>query len=163
MNLRAGSRWLLILALIAAVSACGFHLRGAGKIADQYRPLTIDNVQADAQLKTLLNDALLRAGASLSHGANDGNRLSVTVRREKDRWLSQSDASDVRLKLLVATLQFSIDDRSGGVLRPPETITNNRTVELDSENVLSHARVLRDARREQDRALVRGLIYRLRK
>ena len=162
MSWRAGSRWLLILALATAVSACGFHLRGGGQIADQYRPLTIDNVQADAQLSILLNDALLRAGAS-PDGANDGNRLRVSVRREKDRWLSRSDASDIRLKLLVATLQFSIDDPSGKTLRPQETITNSRTVELDSENVLSHARVLRDARREQDRALVRGLIYRLRK
>ncbi len=163
MRVRSGSRWLLCLALAAVLTGCGFHLRGTGQIAPQYRPLYIHNVQASAELQSLLNDALVRAGGRISDGDNDGNRLTVTVRRQKDRWLNRETEADVRLKQLTATLDFSIDDDAGGPIRTLETITSNRTVELDSNNVLSHARILKDARREQDRALVRALIYRLRK
>lgn len=149
--------WLLV-----AISGCGFQLRGNTQIAEQYNPLYVEQGELTESQWRLVRNSLKRASAQLTDQV-DANRLRVTLRRLKDARLSGGSASDVELIEISMQLRFSVIGENGQVLLQPQELLNQKTLELDSNNVLVRDQFINSAVAEQERSLIRAMLYRLQK
>ncbi len=144
------------------LSACGFHLRGSSKIAERYNPLNVQQEQLSNQQWRQLRSALSNAAATLTE-AQDAPRLRVSFTRLSDSKLTTSSSANVELVQLSMQLKFSVLDAQGNLLIESQKLTQNRTLELDSDNVLSQQDSINAAIVELERGLIRSMIYRLQK
>jgi LPS-assembly lipoprotein len=155
-------KWSVLLLCLGMLSACGFHLRGSSQIAEKYSPLNVQAIDLnDAQLRQL-EQALRNAGATLSD-APSAARLRVSLTRLKDSKLTSSSSASVELRQLSMQIIFSVLDAQGEALQEEQEITQNKTLELDSDNVLSHQDSIDTAVRDLQKDLIRSMIYRLQK
>lgn len=155
-------RLFIVLISIGLLSACGFHLRGSSPIADRYNPLNVQQDQLSDQQWQQLKSALKNASVTLSQ-AEQANRLRVSFTRLKDSKISGASSSSVELIQLSMQLEFSLLDGSGNILIEPQLIQQSSTLELDTNNVLSHQESIQSALMEQQKSLIRSMIYRLQK
>jgi LPS-assembly lipoprotein len=155
-------RLIVFLLCIGLLSACGFHLRGNSQIAERYNPINVQRDQLSDQQWRQLKSALINASATLSE-AQDAQRLRVRFTRLKDNKLTASSSANVELVQLAMQLKFSVLDVQGNLLMQPQELTQNRTVELDSDNVLSQQDSINSAVVELEKDLIRSMIYRLQK
>jgi LPS-assembly lipoprotein len=153
---------LLFLLCLAALNACGFHLRGSSQIADKYNPLNLQaNGLTDQQLR-LLKQALQNAGATLTD-SQQARQLRVSISQSKNQKLTSSSSAVVELIQVSMQLKFSLQDEQGNMLVQAQEINQNKTLELNSENVLSQQDSIDAAVRELEKDLIRSMIYRLQK
>lgn len=159
-----GRRSILTLwvAVGLLLSACGFHLRGTAGIADHLRPLYLGQVIAGEGQVRSMRHSLAQAGALLTQPDQAANRLDLALSRQRDTQLNSRGNDAVVLIELRASLRYALYDPAGEALLPQNTISSSRTVELDASNVLSHEGILERARSDQERALIRSLLNRLR-
>jgi LPS-assembly lipoprotein len=155
-------RLIVLLFCIGIVSACGFHLRGSSQIADRYNPINVQRDLLSDQQWRQLKSALSNASATLTE-AQDAPRLRVSFTRLKDSKLTASSSAKVELVQLAMQLKFSVLGAQGDVLIQPQELIQNRTLELDSDNVLSQQDSINAALVELERGLIRSMIYRLQK
>jgi LPS-assembly lipoprotein len=153
---------LLLVASSLLLTSCGFHLRGTAGIAERYQPLVVARVVADGGQEQMIRRALERAGALPGDMQTGANRLNLVLSRKLDTFLNSRRNNDLLLVELRASLSYSLVDADGASILTESIITSSQTVELDSDNVLSHNEVLNEARDDQDSALLRSLIGRLR-
>lgn len=95
--------------------------------------------------------------------AEDALRLRVSLSRLKDSKLTSSSSASVELRQLAMQLKFSVQDAAGNLILQPQELTQNRTLELDSDNVLSQQDSINAAIVELQKDLIRSMIYRLQK
>ncbi len=154
---------LIVLFLCAGLlSACGYHLRGSSQIAARYNPLNVQQERLSDQQWRQLRSALTNASATLTE-AQDAPRLRVSFTRLKDSKLTASSSANVELVQLTMQLKFSMLDAQGNLLIESQELTQNRTLELDSDNVLSQQDSINAVLTELERGLIRSMIYRLQK
>jgi len=155
-------RLIVLLLCIGLLSACGFHLRGSSQIAERYNPINVQRDLLSDQQWRQLKSALVNASATVTE-AQDAQRLRVSFTRLKDSKLTASSSADVELVQLAMQLKFSVLDAQGDVLMQPQELIQNRTVELDSDNVLSQQDSVNAALIELEKDLIRSMLYRLQK
>jgi LPS-assembly lipoprotein len=153
---------IIVFILCIGISACGFHLRGSSQIAERYNPINVQHDRLTDQQWRELRSALTNASASLSE-AHNARRLRVSFSRLKDSKLTSSSSANVELLQLGMQLKFSVIDEQGNLLMDAQELTQNRTVELDSDNVLSQQDSINAALVELEKNLIRAMIYRLQK
>ena len=147
---------------VGLLSACGFHLRGSSQIAERFNPINLQGDQLSDQQWRQLRSALINASATLTE-AEDAPRLRVSINRLKDSKLTSSSSANVQLIQLGMQLKFSVLDAQSNLLIEPQELIQNRTVELDSDNVLSQQDSINTAQIELEKDLIRSMIYRLQK
>jgi LPS-assembly lipoprotein len=155
-------RLIVLLLCVGLLSACGFHLRGSSQIAERFNPINLQRDQLSDQQWRQLRSALINASATLTE-AEDAPRLRVSINRLKDSKLTSSSSANVQLIQLGMQLRFSVLDAQSNLLIEPQELIQNRTVELDSDNVLSQQDSINTAQIELEKDLIRSMIYRLQK
>ncbi len=155
-------RLIVLLLCVGLLSACGFHLRGSSQIAERVNPINLQRDQLSDQQWRQLRSALINASATLTE-AEDAPRLRVSFNRLKDSKLTSSSSANVQLIQLGMQLRFSVLDAQSNLLIEPQELIQNRTVELDSDNVLSQQDSINTAQFELEKDLIRSMIYRLQK
>lgn len=155
-------RLIVLLLCLGLLSACGFHLRGSSQIAERYNPIRLEYGQLTDQQWRQITSALTQASAVLTD-AEDALRLRVSLSRLKDSKLTSSSSASVELRQLAMQLKFSVQDAAGNLILQPQELTQNRTLELDSDNVLSQQDSINAAIVELQKDLIRSMIYRLQK
>ena len=154
---------LLILGLmLTALSACGFHLRGSTQVAERYSQLSIQQDQLSDQQWRQLKSALNNASVQLTD-STAVPRLHVGFTRLRDRKLTSSSSATVSLIQLGMQIKFSVMDAQGNVLLEAQELTQNRTLELDAENVLSQQDSIRAQLVELEKDLIRAMLNRMQK
>lgn len=154
---------LLILGLmLTALSACGFHLRGSTQVAERYSQLSIQQDQLSDQQWRQLKSALNNASVQLTD-STAVPRLRVGFMRLRDRKLTSSSSATVSLIQLGMQIKFSVMDAQGNVLLEAQELTQNRTLELDAENVLSQQDSIRAQLVELEKDLIRAMLNRMQK
>ena len=110
--MRSPLRLLLALIIAAALSGCGFHLRGAGSGNLPYKAMYIALPDTAAVFQQLSDNRLKSI-------------LSVNA---------QGRVSEYRLQL---TYTFRIVNQKGQVLVPPNEVAITRDVSYDDSNILA--------------------------
>ena len=131
-------RFLLALVLAAALTGCGFHLRGAGSGNLPYRTMYIElpetadvNIWLQRYIRAsgstrIVDDA--ESAEAIFQQLADGHQKSI---------LSVNTSGRVREYRLQLNYSFRIVNRQGKVLVPPNEINLTRDITYDDSNVLA--------------------------
>ena len=131
-------RFLLALVLAAALTGCGFHLRGAGSGNLPYRTMHIElpetadvNIWLQRYIRAsgstrIVDDA--ESAEAIFQQLADGHQKSI---------LSVNASGRVREYRLQLNYSFRIVNRQGKVLVPPNEINLTRDITYDDSNVLA--------------------------
>ncbi len=147
---------------IAALSACGFHLREAVSLPASLLVLRIESVDTLSPLPQELGRALLRQGVTLvDRDATKSSVLRILSDSQATLPLSFSGAARVQEYQVIHRVEFEVLDADGKVLAPRSTIERKRDYRFDETQALGAAAEDELARKELRREIVQALMLRL--
>jgi len=124
-----------VLLLAISITACGFHLRGNIPL-----PKVIQNmyVQApDGTFKDKLEEILSQAGANIAPSAIVADVIVNVIDASSSRNVGTLDErGKVDSYNLVFSVQYSLDDTNGKVVRKKATLRETRQYDFDPELVV---------------------------
>ena len=157
---------LFTLHFSLVLSACGFHLRGAGKF-EMPPALSVLQVKAEGSqlgnnpLLTGMKDALRAQTNVLIEDSGDAPRLLLYGEQSESQVLSVTAVGKVDEYLLKYEVSFRLVDKSNKLLSTPQTVKVRRDHPFDRSNVLAKEREEQELRREMQRDAVQQILRRL--
>jgi LPS-assembly lipoprotein len=157
---------LLVVAGHLLLVACGFHLRGAGKVELSPR---LSSLRVNVEGNQLQNDPLLAAMKNVLRtqadvqieDSGDAPLLVLYGEHSDSQVLSVSSTGKADEYLLKYELSFRLIDKDNRLLSEPQTIKIQRDHAFDRLNVLSKEREEQELRREMQRDAVQQILRRL--
>lgn len=126
-------RFVLLICVFVALSACGFRPRGTLAIADELGPVKVVTADPYSPLAYGLATALERAGAEPAAGADaDAATLKVQSERFETRPLSVDRRAQVREYESRYLVKFELRDAAGKVLVPLQEVALSREYTYDA-------------------------------
>lgn len=155
------SSFVLLISSLA-VSACGFHLRGAVVLPEAMQVTTIQGVGTWSEIATEIRDVLQAAGARVLPEPTDETSRLVVLDEEFDRRvLSVGSAGKVAEYELFYRLSYSLLGSDGAVLVPEQSVSMTRDYQFDPNNVLSSEQEENELKREMRQLAVRQMLRRV--
>ena len=155
-------RIMLVLLAVAALSACGFQLRGTASLPADMDSTWVQTANPTGLFYRELQLLLEANGVDVVAAAEEG-AATLVIQRERisRRALTVSGDARVREFELVFELDFSLLDADGNVLIEPESLRLARDFQFDEQEILgaaSEEELLRDdLRRNMAAMLIRRL------
>jgi LPS-assembly lipoprotein len=127
----------VVLAAVALLSACGFHLQGRTPLPESIRTPYVQTVDRQSEFVQSLQKALLTSGA---HPQRQKDKASAVVSIIKDevvrRTLSVSATNQPNEYELTYTVRFSVNAGEKELL-PPTDISNVRNFSFSEQLLLA--------------------------
>jgi len=159
------TKWLMAFVMLAAIglSACGFHLRGAGQDMSSIGALYIASADPYGKVTKDLKRILESSNAKLLESPAGAQYTLYLLKEEQTRRVLSFSAGGRPLEYEVYLgQQFHISDQAGEEVVPQNTISQTRSYVFDEANVLGkrseEARLLGDMRRSVVQQLMRRLL-----
>jgi LPS-assembly lipoprotein len=132
-------RLLVCAALLALLTACGFHPRGELQLPPNLGPVKVQASDPYSSLGDILARALERAGAHDASG--DANTATLRIAGEvfKEGPLSVDNFSRVREYVITYTVNFEFTAADGSVLTPLQEVKLERNFTYDDTHALGSA------------------------
>ena len=154
-------RFVLVLMLSLAVSACGFHLREQVRLPAALSTLRVETVDTFSPLQRNLEQALRRAGATVTETANGHAVLRVFEQRMDRLPLSVGDTGRVQEFLLKYTVEFELVDSAGTVVLPRQKVELERDYAFDTQQAFGTPGEEELVKAELERDMVQTLLRRI--
>lgn len=139
---------MLLSALIAGLSACGFHLRSSVPVPPALKETKVIGIAEYSALGLQLKRTLTSAGSSvLAQTAKAASTISISKESYARRVLSVDAQGRVAEYALTYKFDFSVNDEKGAILVPSQKIELHRDYRFDPNNVLA-----KDAEEKQIRS-----------
>jgi LPS-assembly lipoprotein len=155
-------RLLFVLATISALSACGFHLRGAEPLPPGVERIYIE-MPSGSPLRYELESLLLAAGGEVVKEKSAATSLlvvqSATIRSRTLSLDTLGQASEYGLTLSV---KYSLQSEGGTIVDQPLSSRVERDFRLDPDNVLGRGAEREMVEREMYRVAAEQMLRRLR-
>ena len=151
----------LWLALLLALTACGFQLRGSSTLPERFNPLYLQADDVSPQQRAQISAALRRASADLVETSDQANRLEVRIHGGQVRRVVQSAAGVNELFRIDMGLDYRLLAADGSEQVATRSLNQSVDIELDSGNVLAHEQRLAEAREDLVKGLIRNMIFQL--
>jgi LPS-assembly lipoprotein len=154
------------LLIVLATTACGFHLRGTGKvefppILSALRVTVENNKQQNDPLLVAMKNAL-RAQTNVEIVDSSDAPLLVLYGESSDsQVLSVSSTGKADEYLLKYEVSFKLTDKESKALSVSQTVRVQRDHAFDRLNVLAKEREEQELRREMQRDAVQQILRRL--
>lgn len=130
-------RKLFVLMCCLMLSACGFTLQGEKQLAPPLHRLYLQTPDTYGNLERNLKDSLKMSGVKLvSSPAEADTMLIVTSDNSYQELLSVSGTQQTRQYSLRLVVSFEITTPSGKVLLPAESLSDSRTITVQSNQIL---------------------------
>lgn len=128
--------WLISLCCLL-LSACGFTLQGEKQLAQPLHRLYLQTPDTYGNLERNLKDSLKMSGVILvSNPADAETMLIVTNDSSYQDLLSVSGTQQTRQYNLRLVVSFEVTTPNGKVLLAPETLSDIRTITVQSNQIL---------------------------
>ncbi len=162
-SVRAAARRAVRVALVAGIAAlagCGFHLRGEATYT--FTTIYVNGTAAPALAAELRRALAATGSAAIAADAKDAQVvLDLPVVADDKEVLTLSGAGSVREYLLIKRVQFRLHDADGNEWLPPGEIALRRTYSFSESEVLARdtqeQRLLKDMQTDAVQQLVRRL------
>jgi LPS-assembly lipoprotein len=157
-------RALLILLLVAALTACGFQLRGELVLPAELSHIRIEAADPNDGLVDDLSAALRRSGASVADAdvaATGAARLRIPSASMGQRPLSVGASGRVLEFALVYRVEIELIDANGVVRLPSQVVELQRVYSFDSADALGSPGEEEIVRDELTRDMVGALLRRI--
>ncbi|GAB4507513.1 MAG: hypothetical protein Tsb0026_03280 [Sulfuricaulis sp.] len=158
--------WAIFSLAALATAACGFHLRGTGKVE---MPSSLSILQVKVEGNLLQNNPLLAAMKNALRSqtdiqiqeSGDVPQLVLYGEQSQSQVLSVTSTGKVDEYLLKYEVSFRLVDKGGKLLSPPQTVKVQRDHQFDRLNVLAKEREEQELRSEMQRDAVQQILRRL--
>ena len=127
---------LLLLVLVIAGAACGWHLRGAVELAPQLKQLRLQSAPPDPEFDARLQSALKFAGIDVADRTGIFT-LTTTLQRPAPRNVALDSSARSAEQEHRLVLDFALRNPSGGVVVGPRTINASRVYAYDPNAVIA--------------------------
>lgn len=152
--------------IVLATTACGFHLRGTGKV--EFPPMLAtlrvvleNNQQQNDPLLVAMKNALRTQTEVQLEDSGDAPLLVLYAERSDSQVLSVSSTGKADEYLLKYEVSFRLTGKDGKALAEPQTVRVQRDHAFDRLNVLAKEREEQEMRREMQRDAVQQILRRV--
>jgi LPS-assembly lipoprotein len=155
-----------LILIVLATTACGFHLRGTGKVEfppmlSTLRIMVENNQQQNDPLLVAMKNALRTQTDAQIEDSGDAPLLVLYGERSDTQVLSVSSTAKVEEYLLKYEVSFRLTGKEGKALAESQTVRVQRDLSFDPLNVLAKEREVQELRREMQRDAVQQILRRL--
>ncbi len=160
---------IILLALVVALSACGFKLAGRASLPESMRSIILVESEMTSAQRTMLSERLQQVGGRIVSTTDvsttnaSAARLHVSFRELPDLRLFSSAESGRTVERITRLLDFNLKAVGGNQLIAPKTLTQQRDITLDDDNLHASSRERQSAIEDLEVALVNQLIQQLRR
>ncbi|HEY4073645.1 MAG TPA: LPS assembly lipoprotein LptE [Herbaspirillum sp.] len=129
------AKWLLLLSVAIALSACGFHLRGKPNLP--FKSIYLD-VATTSPLGLQLKRYLKASGIVVTDNKKDAEAIfQLLADTQEKKILTLSTVGQVSEYVLYKRTTFTVVDAKGKVLVPPSEIVLKRDISYNTQQELS--------------------------
>jgi LPS-assembly lipoprotein len=129
------TKWLLLLSVAVALSACGFHLRGKPNLP--FKSIYL-NVPPTSTLGLQLKRYLKASGITVTDNQKDAEAVfQLLADTQEKKILTLSTVGQVSEYVLYKRTSFIVLDAQGKVLVPPSEIVLKRDISYNTQQELS--------------------------
>ena len=153
---------LVLLAVLASLTACGFHLRGQSALPPMLEVTHIRSKEPYAGMPAALRTELLAAGARLTDQPGEATGIiNILGGRSQRRVLSVGSGGKASEYELFEEVNFSVEDGQGNEVLEPQTIRMIRDLVFDENELLGKVSEAEDIKRRMKRGLARQIMTRI--
>ncbi|HVE43686.1 MAG TPA: LPS assembly lipoprotein LptE [Gammaproteobacteria bacterium] len=150
------------LCVITLLTGCSFHLQGEKALPKPLHRLYLQVKDPYSYFARHLKEALQISNIVLTVSPEQAETiLSITKDTSSQELLSVSGTQQTRQYSLVVTIEFEITNTAGVVLVGPETLTERRTITVQSNQILGSSNEANLFYQQMHRSLTYALINRL--
>lgn len=150
--------WLTVMCL----SSCGFQLRGAVALTPPLKKLYIQTDNPYGVLTQNLRESLKLSGVELTNNPHDAlTILHIISETQSQVLLSVSGLQQTRQYNLSLAVTFELTNPKGVVLMPPLTLTENRTLTTESDQILGGTNEQNTLYQQMQLAIIYDIMNRL--
>ena len=132
------ARNFCLFIIVTLLSSCGFHLRGQMTLAPPLHRVYLQAPEIYEPLARYLRQSLKMSGVYLASSPKDAiTILEIIKETESEPLLSVSNTQQTRQYDLVLTVTFQITSPEGRILIPPQTVSEKRTLTVQTNQVLA--------------------------
>lgn len=129
------TKWLLLLSVAVALSACGFHLRGKPNLP--FKSIYL-NVPVNSPMGLQLKRYLKASGIVVTDNKKDAEAIfQLLSESQEQKILTLSTVGQVSEYVLYKRATFSVTDPKGKVLVPPSEIVLKRNISYNEQQALA--------------------------
>lgn len=156
---------LLITGLLGlALSGCGFKLAGTTSLPSELSQIYLVTSDFSERQRKALSQRLGQAGARVSsQPAAQAAQLRVSLKALPDRRLVTSASNGKIVERLARSLNFSLQGADGNPLMSAKTLSQQKDIVLDDDNLLSSAVERNSVIEDLEAALFNQLIHQLKR
>ncbi len=156
------SRSIVMIFLVASLTACGFHLRDSTRLPLPLITILLLTEDLDSRQKIELERQLIQAGASLKDAqVGDAVHLTVAIRVLPDRSVVNTAGQGKSVIRIFRQLSYSLSTATGELLVDQTTILRQLDIALDSNELAAVEYEKQSAGILLDQELFRQLILQL--
>ena len=155
-------RSIVIIFLVASLTACGFHLRGSTSLPPPLISMQLLAEDLDSRQKTELERQLIQAGASLKDvQVGVTVHLTVAIKVLPDRSVANTAGQGISIIRIFRQLSYSLRSATGELLVDQTTILRQHDISLDSNELAGFEYEKQSAGVLLDRELIGALVLQL--
>ena len=129
------TKWLLLLGVVVALSACGFHLRGKPNLP--FKSIYL-NVAVNSPMGLQLKRYLKASGIIVTDNKKDAEAIfQLLAESQEQKILTLSTVGQVSEYVLYKRATFSVTDPKGKILVPPSEIVLKRNISYNEQQALA--------------------------
>lgn len=155
------NRLFCFLAMLALLSACGFHLQSKPELPPEMQRTRLEVQEPYSQFARRLETHLEQAGINVVTSLGDAAVLEVPVNVMRKEIQSIGDNARVREFLIRHTVQFRLLASDGTEMIPLQTFEQSRVYSFNEQNILAAEREDEYLRQDLADSLARMVVRRL--
>jgi LPS-assembly lipoprotein len=127
----------IMLMLLLSLSGCGFTVRSQASFPPQFSTLYFDSETPYSQFESALKKKLRTAGITFT---DDATKAPYILRLSPTLFAQTSDAvgstsTQARIYHLTMASTFSVSDRKGSIILPPQTVSHTQDLTLNTNEI----------------------------
>jgi len=155
-------RYFIFLFIAMALSGCGFQLRGSTPPNPALQDLYIKTSAPYSEVTHNLREYLNVSGIQVADTQQDAAIvLQILSETENQILLSVSGTAQTRQYNLILTIAFQVTNNKGTILVPPQTLSENRTLTVLSNQILGGSNEQTMLYQQMRQAIVYDILNRL--
>lgn len=155
------NRLFCLSAMLAMLSACGFHLQSRPELPPQMQRTKLEVVDPYGQFARRLETHLEQSGVNVVTSPEDAAVLEVPLNTTRKEIQSIGDNARVREFLIRHTVQFRLLASDGTELVPLQTYEQSRVYSFNEQDILAAEREDEFLRQDLADSLARMVVRRL--
>jgi len=151
----------LLLTSALVLTACGFHLRQSVALPPSMQHIHL-SVYGGGDLQRILDRALTASGVDVEEKPGpDIAELKITNARFSNDMLTISGYAQVTEYAVHYYVDFHVENGTGKMLLPPQSISMSRNYSYDSTNTIGSSGQVEEIQRGLNDDMVQAILFRL--